>query len=266
MRIRDMVNRVNRYLAGEMEDYNNLIDLMDAVIDDVNAKLNTCFPVISEWAKFVEEYNDKVRENLPTIKTTEIYEYAFVAHPEEVGDTEDVGDVDTDPVEPIPDPTLDELLEQVPVAVRSRDKYRYITDTFMISKSITKELVKEPEAYVNTKTTRLDPEFGLVHVETFISFNTDPKELLDPLDYTAIPDKYLRTLIIGVAYKYYIRDEEGEKVASEYWQNYQQALFEILRDYDQYVPDVFRSHRKGYITGHGGEMNDPFCRFYNIFR
>ena len=70
MLISTMVDKVNMALAGELEEYDTLVDLMDSVIDDVNAKMNTCFPVISEWVDFVTDYNAKLTATLPKTETT----------------------------------------------------------------------------------------------------------------------------------------------------------------------------------------------------
>lgn len=138
-----MVDLTNRSLAGEMFRYDDLEDIYDDVIDDVNSKLNTCFPVLSDWEDFVEDYNAKIEG------------------------------------------------------------------------------------------TGLTP--------------------LDPQNYTAIPDTWLRKLMrYGAAYKFYIMDEEGERVASEYYVGYQETLFTMLRDYAEHVPDIFRRDCDGYVFDTGG--------------
>lgn len=49
MRITNIVQRVNRDLAGENLSYDALVTFLDAVIDDINSKLNAKFPVFSEF-------------------------------------------------------------------------------------------------------------------------------------------------------------------------------------------------------------------------
>ncbi len=73
-------------------------------------------------------------------------------------------------------------------------------------------------------------------------------------EYTAIPDKYLRSVVMqGATYKYYVMDEEGERVASEFFTRYYQNLFLMLRDYAEFVPEEFRADPVGFITDDGDE-------------
>lgn len=57
------------------------------------------------------------------------------------------------------------------------------------------------------------------------------------VDYTAIPDKYIRTVIVpGTAYYFYTTDEEGAMVAPEYKEAYYHNLFYMERDFMQLIP------------------------------
>lgn len=47
MRIRDIVKLTNTYLAGEQLVYTKLIPFYDAVIDDINNRLNSTYPSFS---------------------------------------------------------------------------------------------------------------------------------------------------------------------------------------------------------------------------
>ena len=47
MKIRDIVRLTNTYLAGEQLVYNKLLPFYDAVIDDINSRLNSTFPSFS---------------------------------------------------------------------------------------------------------------------------------------------------------------------------------------------------------------------------
>ena len=47
MKIKDIVKRTNTYLAGEQLVYQKLIPFYDAVIDDINSRLNSTFPSFS---------------------------------------------------------------------------------------------------------------------------------------------------------------------------------------------------------------------------
>lgn len=81
------------------------------------------------------------------------------------------------------------------------------------------------------------------------------------LEYTAIPDKYIRSVVIpGAAFKYYITDEEGAAVAPKYEEDYLKGLFYMERDYMPIVPEEYIE------TDEQGHVHDPnfathpFCR------
>ena len=62
----------------------------------------------------------------------------------------------------------------------------------------------------------------------------------DATEYTAIPDKFIRTVIIpGAAYYFYTTDEEGAMVAPEYKEAYYRNLFYMERDYVQLIPEEY---------------------------
>lgn len=62
----------------------------------------------------------------------------------------------------------------------------------------------------------------------------------DATEYTAIPDKYIRSVVIpGAAYYFYTMDEEGAPVASEYFRQYENNLFYMTRDYLMLIPDEY---------------------------
>ena len=56
MLIKDIVNRVNQLLAGEMLSYNQMVMHLDSVIDDINSQLNAVFPAFSELPAGTTEY------------------------------------------------------------------------------------------------------------------------------------------------------------------------------------------------------------------
>lgn len=305
MKIESMITRINTSLAGEMLDYEELIDLIDDVIDDVNNKMNTCFPTVSEWPTFVEAYNSKLTNEAPKIvttvtRTTTTIVETFPTEEPELPDSEETegevpelpeeelggegevteeevtepvvpeepetGDEDEEDEEDYEDDEEDNETEEVTEPDDFTNTTTIITDTGKTTTIIEKSTVVK---YVTTKikdshteeTKTTVSEDGLITTTTFtitdITCVLDESGFLDIDDYQAIPDKYLRQLLKGVAYKYYIRDEEGERVASEYYVNYQEALFTVLRDYDEHVPPIFRSHQKGYITGMGGDLLVP---------
>lgn len=67
-------------------------------------------------------------------------------------------------------------------------------------------------------------------------------------NYDAFPDKYLRSVVaLGVAVKFYTRDEEGEQIAQDYQNRYEMALFKMTRDYHNQVPWYFQENTGGFI-------------------
>lgn len=60
-------------------------------------------------------------------------------------------------------------------------------------------------------------------------------------EYTFIPDKYIRTVIIpGAAWYYYVMDEEGSNAALQYQTDYNRGMFFLIRDYLQQVPEEYQ--------------------------
>ena len=75
-----------------------------------------------------------------------------------------------------------------------------------------------------------------------------PRRLKDRTVYDVIPDKYLRTVVaLGTALYFYESDEEGEQIAMDYQQRYNQQLFFMVRDYHMLVPPEFQNNTGGYI-------------------
>lgn len=68
-------------------------------------------------------------------------------------------------------------------------------------------------------------------------------------EYTAIPDRYIRTVVIpGAVFKYYTTDEEGAAVAPKYEEEFLKGLFYMERDYMPYVPEKYQaSDTQGYV-------------------
>lgn len=70
-------------------------------------------------------------------------------------------------------------------------------------------------------------------------------------EYTAIPDNYIRTVVIkGCAAKFYTMDEEGIQAAAQYDMEYNSALFLMLRDYLDKVPAEYRGTATGAVYTH----------------
>lgn len=75
-----------------------------------------------------------------------------------------------------------------------------------------------------------------------------PMFLRDRTKYDAFPDEYLRTVVaLGVAVKFYTRDEEGEQIAMDYQNRYEAALFKMVRDFHNRVPWYFQDNTGGFI-------------------
>lgn len=75
-----------------------------------------------------------------------------------------------------------------------------------------------------------------------------PAKLKTNTNYDAFPDEYLRTVVaLGVAVKFYTRDEEGEQIALDYQNRYEAALFKMVRDYHNRVPWYFQDNTGGFI-------------------
>ena len=68
-------------------------------------------------------------------------------------------------------------------------------------------------------------------------------------EYTAIPDKYIRSVVIpGAVFKYYTTDEEGAAVAPKYEEEFLKGLFYMERDYLELVPEEYQeTTRQGWV-------------------
>lgn len=79
-------------------------------------------------------------------------------------------------------------------------------------------------------------------------------------EYNAIPDKYIRTVIIpGAAFKYYTTDEEGAAVAPKYEEEFLKGLFYMERDYLNLVPEEYQeSLDQGWVKGNGILETDEY--------
>jgi hypothetical protein len=126
----------------------------------------------------------------------------------------------------------------------------------LISKHLADEIVSEGEMLsymdrvIDDINTRLNTVFP-----TFTEYKEDNKELAaELLDYTAIPDKYLRSVVVpGAAYKYYTTDEEGSYAAPKYEEEYRTALFYMERDFSFRVPEQYRADEQGYVEIEGSD-------------
>lgn len=59
--------------------------------------------------------------------------------------------------------------------------------------------------------------------------------------YQYFPERYMRSVVVvGVAHKFYVQDEEGVSNASEFEARYIKNLFLFCRDYRSSVPDEYK--------------------------
>lgn len=90
------------------------------------------------------------------------------------------------------------------------------------------------------------PYFNMVIDDINAIMNTTfpefPEPPLETDEYTAIPDRYLRmVVVVGAAYKYYVIDEEGQGTAPAYANEYNTNMFIMERDYLALVPDEYQA-------------------------
>lgn len=82
----------------------------------------------------------------------------------------------------------------------------------------------------------------------------------DP-EYTHIPDKYLRSVVVvGAANKYYEVDEEGNQTAPLFAQDYRQNLFYMLRDYSMSIPERYQAEEQGVLDMSDTDLGAPGIR------
>ena len=127
---------------------------------------------------------------------------------------------------------------------------RYNALISLISKHLADEIVSETEMLsymdrvIDDINTRLNTTFP-TFTEHKEHHGNVPNNILD---YTAIPDKYLRTVVVpGAAFKYYTTDEEGSYASPKYEEDYRNGLFYMERDFSFSIPRHFRADHQGYI-------------------
>lgn len=136
---------------------------------------------------------------------------------------------------------------------------KYSTIITLISKHLGDELVSESEMLsymdrviddINARLNTVFPTFTEFKEQQF-DYERPESDVLE-LDYTAIPDKYIRTVVIpGAAFKYYTTDEEGGYSAPKYEEDYRQGLFYMERDYSFSIPQEYRADDQGFVDMQG---------------
>lgn len=192
MEIKKIVDYINRsYIASDYLREPDVYYYMDAVIDDINERLQAKFPTFTDWNEFCAGWNALV-----------------------------VGPAGNVPQPPKPE-----------------------DDTLKKPGPDFKPVKYPPEHF----------EFDMYHRYPWMHrehpcFPRGPRYLRDNTKYDAFPDEYLRTVVaLGVAVKFYTRDEEGEQIAIDYQNRYERALFNMQRDYLIRVEPWFQDNTGGYI-------------------
>ena len=192
MKISKLVDTINRtYIQSDYLRQPDIYYYMDRVIDDINERLNACYPTFSEWDDYVKFYNMRYRPFPPR------------------------------PFEP------DECPPEQPHFAGSTD--------------IEDSSIPHPHPHgrpcVPNHCHPCNPNVFCPYAH--------PK---DRTIYDVIPDKYLRSVVaLGTALYFYEADEEGEQIARDYQQRYEQQLFYMVRDYHMLVPPEFQNNTGGYI-------------------
>lgn len=125
----------------------------------------------------------------------------------------------------------------------------YITNLVrLVNHKLANELLSETELLmymdsviddINAQLNAVFPTFSEVIAE----------EGINNPDYQAIPDKYLRSVVIvGAAVKFYEADEEGNQTAITFVQDYKQQLFYMLRDYSYNIPEEYKAETQGFLA------------------
>jgi hypothetical protein len=116
------------------------------------------------------------------------------------------------------------------------------------------QLINHMDSVIDDINTQLNSTFP-----TFTEAMLAQGGLLANVDYTAIPDKYLRSVVVvGAATKYYEIDEEGNPTAQTFAQDYRQQLFYMLRDYSFSIPEEYRaSNTQGVLSLNNADLNTP---------
>lgn len=131
---------------------------------------------------------------------------------------------------------------------------KYNTIVGLISKHLADEIVSESEmlSYMDRVIDDINTQLNATF-PTFTEFKLQNSAIpAVELDYTAIPDKYIRSVVIpGAAYKYYTTDEEGSYSAPKYEEEYRQGLFYMLRDFSFSIPEEYQADEQGYVDMQG---------------
>jgi len=230
MYISELAQRINHKLAGDTRSQTEIIGYMDAVIDDINSKLNAKFPT----------YTEAIRKELfPTPK------------PPKQKPCPPKHCTCAPPPNPMP--------PQVP--------------PFWGKKQNPNWPPFNPAPCVpHVCTCGFKPDCGHDHSDLPPAPPPDTPAISDSgflagasnIEYTAIPDKYQRSVVIvGAAIKIYEADEEGNQSAQMFRQEYDDALFYMLRDFSFKIPKCYREDDQGFVALSDEDIESPGMRVPN---
>jgi hypothetical protein len=127
-------------------------------------------------------------------------------------------------------------------------------DLSLIVKDINTKLAGEMLSYAELRVF-LDSAIDEINARLDANFPVFSELNISTPEYTAIPDKYIRTVVIPcAAFKYFIMDEEGSVTAPKYEEEFNKGLFYMERDYLQNIPVEYQAdQRQGFVDGVGLE-------------
>lgn len=235
MEIKKIVDYVNRgYIASDRLREPDIYYFMDMVVDDINDRLQSKFPNFTNWNDFVTGWNLVMQ-----------YQY--------------------DPDRPHPTIPFEPPRPHNPYnPFDTGAEYPRYSPLFYPHHCVKPTTpVHRGVFYCEDHPDLLNPDFKdpciceqimdgvdriAPHMIPWHCFPPLPFKIRSNSNYDAIPDEYIRTVIaLGVAVKFYTRDEEGEQIALEYQRKYEDALFKMVRDYHSRVPWYFQDREGGFI-------------------
>ena len=217
MLLKKLVDTVNRtYIVSDYLRAPDVYYYMDRVIDDINERLQTCFPTFSEWPEYCRRYNAQF--GLPQPQD-------LPDHPQPPEPVVPDGDCPPDQPHLPGDPGLPPGRPLPP-----HNPY--------------------PSPYIPFP--HPGPYYPYPHpFRPYYPWPYPGPRPLRPKDdtiYDVIPDKYLRSVVaLGAALYFYTADEEGEQIAMDYQRRYEEQLFYMVRDYHALVPPESQNNTGGFI-------------------
>lgn len=142
----------------------------------------------------------------------------------------------------------------------------FIRSNYIISENLrTIELLGYMDIVIDDINERLQANFPLISewkdfVANYNEKNREHPEFVPLSDtkYTAFPARYLRSVVaIGAALNFFTNDEEGEQVSTKYYIQYERNIFNMIRDYHDLVPEIFRNETGGFITNSYNGYENP---------